>query len=94
MEMNPDAPGNVSQKGVNSETNNETGFDRGVRNPPEQPTAGEQKVDDDLGFDPDSPDVADPQVDPPHPARTSNDPVPSDKRSNDDDQTSSGGHGI
>jgi len=34
-------------------------------------------VDDELGFDPDSPDVSDPQIDPPHPARTSNDPVPS-----------------
>lgn len=32
-------------------------------------------VDDELGFDPDSPDVSDPQVDPLHPARTSNDPV-------------------
>lgn len=31
-------------------------------------------VDDELGFDPDSPDLADPQIDPPHPARTSNDP--------------------
>jgi len=28
-----------------------------------------------LGFDPDSPDVSDPQIDPPHPARTSNDPA-------------------
>ncbi|MFJ3468682.1 DUF6021 family protein [Pseudomonas sp. NPDC090201] len=27
-----------------------------------------------MGFDPDSPDLADPQIDPPHPARTSNDP--------------------
>jgi len=32
-------------------------------------------TDDDLGFDPDSPDVSDPQVDPLHPAKTSNDPV-------------------
>ncbi|WP_341962673.1 DUF6021 family protein [Pseudomonas sp. RC10] len=30
----------------------------------------------DLGFDPDSPDVSAPQIDPPHPARTSNDPAP------------------
>ncbi|MFK3794742.1 DUF6021 family protein [Pseudomonas sp. NPDC088444] len=28
-----------------------------------------------MGFDPDSPDVSDPQVDPLHPARTSNDPI-------------------
>ncbi|MFJ3486595.1 DUF6021 family protein [Pseudomonas sp. NPDC090202] len=35
-------------------------------------------VDDELGFDPDSPDVSDPQVDPLHPARTSNDPVSRD----------------
>ncbi|MFS2161213.1 DUF6021 family protein [Pseudomonas sp. Pseusp122] len=34
---------------------------------PEQP-------DDDLGFDPESPDVSDPQVDPTHPARTGNEP--------------------
>lgn len=32
-------------------------------------------ADDELGFDPDSPDVSDPQVDPLHPARTSNDPI-------------------
>jgi hypothetical protein len=30
--------------------------------------------DDDLGFDPESPDVSDPQVDPTHPARTGNEP--------------------
>jgi hypothetical protein len=34
--------------------------------------------DEELGFDPESPDVSDPQVDPLHPARTSNDPVPDD----------------
>ena len=34
-------------------------------------------VDEELGFDPDSPDISDPQVDPVHPARTSNDPEPS-----------------
>jgi hypothetical protein len=33
-------------------------------------------VDPELGFDPDSPDLSDPQIDPPHPARTSNDPAP------------------
>lgn len=27
MEINPDAPGNISQKGVSSGTDNETGFD-------------------------------------------------------------------
>nr|WP_314578946.1 DUF6021 family protein [uncultured Pseudomonas sp.] len=54
MAINPDAPGNFSQKGGD---NHEDG------------------VDDELGFDPDSPDLSDPQVDPPHPARTSNDPV-------------------
>jgi hypothetical protein len=35
----------------------------------------DSNVDKDLGFDPDSPDVSDPQVDPLHPARTSNDPI-------------------
>ncbi|WP_397453676.1 DUF6021 family protein [Pseudomonas sp. NA-150] len=30
---------------------------------------------DDLGFDPESPDLEDPEVDPLHPARTQNDPV-------------------
>ena len=30
--------------------------------------------DDDLGFDPESPEVSDPQVDPTHPARTGNEP--------------------
>lgn len=29
----------------------------------------DSKVDDELGFDPDSPDVSDPQVDPPKPAK-------------------------
>jgi len=27
MDINPDAPGNISQKGVSSGTDNETGFD-------------------------------------------------------------------
>jgi len=31
--------------------------------------AGERDVQHELGFDPDSPDLNDPQIDPPHPAR-------------------------
>jgi hypothetical protein len=73
MEMNHNAPGNISQKGVNSQADNETGFD-----PRAQERGGRQdNVDDGLGFDPESPDVSDPAVDPLHPARTSNDPDPS-----------------
>lgn len=37
-------------------------------NPPlKGPDGGSRQVDPELGFDPDSPDLADPQVDPPHP---------------------------
>lgn len=97
MEMNPDAPGNVSQKGVNSQADNETGFDHRAGTRPAEPTSAEKprKVDPDLGFDPESPDASDPAVDPLHPARTSNDPVPSANRSNrDDSEPSLGGRGI
>lgn len=102
MEMNHDAPGNISQKGVNSQADNETGFDPRSRDqvgPDEvlQPSAeaGEKEgVDDELGFDPDSPDLADPQIDPPHPARTSNDPVPSQRRPENGDEPAKGGQVI
>ncbi|WP_110951135.1 DUF6021 family protein [Pseudomonas bohemica] len=94
MEMNPDAPGNVSQKGVNSEADNETGFDHRAGKRPEHTIASETNVDKELGFNPETPDVSDPQVDPTHPARTSNDPVPADERSTNGDQRSSGGRGI
>jgi hypothetical protein len=73
MEMNRNAPGNISQKGVNSEADNETGFDSRAQGGAGQP----DHVDEELGFDPESPDVSDPAVDPLHPARTSNDPDPS-----------------
>lgn len=73
MHINPDAPGNISQKGVNSEADNETGFDK--------LNQGHDKP----GFDPESPDVSDPAVDPLHPARTSNDPVPSGNRNGEHD---------
>lgn len=85
MEINHDAPGNISQKGVNSNADNETGFDGRATaadhgNPSEHLAttgAGPQgDVDEELGFDPESPDSSDPAVDPTHPARTSNDPVP------------------
>lgn len=79
MEMNHDAPGNVSQKGVNSNADNETGFDSHAN-------TGGKKPDDELGFDPDSPDASDPAIDPPHPARTSNDPLPKGERPGDQDQ--------
>lgn len=83
MEMNHNAPGNISQKGVNSEADNETGFD-----PRAQGVAGRpDDVDEELGFDPESPDVSDPAVDPLHPARTSNDPDPS---ADDHEKTTSG----
>jgi len=93
MHINPDAPGNISQKGVASETDNETGFDprsQGRTSPDTLQAEGSQNeqdgVDEDLGFDPESPDLSDPAVDPLHPARTSNDPVPSDKSSMADDK--------
>lgn len=50
MDIDPKAPGNISQYGVASGTDNE------------------------VGFDPESPDVSDPEVDPLHPARTGNEP--------------------
>lgn len=40
------------------------------------PAAHDGKDEKELGFNPESPDVSDPNVDPTHPARTSNDPVP------------------
>jgi len=81
MEMNPDAPGNVSQKGVSGQADNETGFEQRAGERPAAPEAGDKNgnVDPELGFDPDSPDLSDPAVDPIHPARTSNDPVPTGK---------------
>ena len=83
MERNHNAPGNISQKGVNSQADNETGFD-----PRAQGGAGQSEhVDEELGFDPESPDASDPAVDPLHPARTSNDPDPS---ADDDTKTGSG----
>jgi hypothetical protein len=82
MEMNHNAPGNISQKGVNSEADNETGFD-----PRAEGGGNPDNADDELGFDPDSPDASDPAVDPLHPARTSNDPDPS---ADDHEKTASG----
>ncbi len=43
-------------------------------------TEHQSGVDEELGFDPESPDVSDPAVDPLHPALTDNDPVPKGKR--------------
>ncbi|HWV10076.1 hypothetical protein [Pseudomonas sp.] len=50
--------------------------------PREQKDGGEQRtVDPDLGFDPDSPDVSDPQIDPPEPPRIpDNPPDPREER--------------
>jgi hypothetical protein len=42
--------------------------------------------DNDLGFDPESPDVSDPAVDPTHPARTENDPVPAGEDTDEEDE--------
>jgi hypothetical protein len=36
-------------------------------------TQGGKHIDPELGFDPDSPDLADPQIDPPHPPRIPDD---------------------
>ncbi|SDG43169.1 DUF6021 family protein [Pseudomonas abietaniphila] len=83
MEMNHNAPGNISQKGVNSEADNETGFDSRAQGVAGRPDDGDEE----LGFDPESPDVSDPAVDPLHPARTSNDPDPS---ADDHEKTTSG----
>jgi hypothetical protein len=53
-----------------------------VSNPPKGPASGEHSSGkDDLGFDPDSPDVADPQVDPIGPAI-----APLDKEKKDKDK--------
>lgn len=90
MDINPDAPGNISQKGVNSDADNETGFEAGTDDRKPSPVAGQQQGDDEPKFDPESPDVSDPAVDPLHPARTSNDPVPSGKRTDQDPLTSAG----
>lgn len=76
MEMNPDAPGNISQKGVSGQADNETG----VANDSVRKDTGGKPIDEELGFDTESPDVSDPAVDPVKPALTSNDPVPSRKR--------------
>jgi hypothetical protein len=40
---------------------------------PQSNATGSKHVDPDLGFDPDSPDLADPQIDPPHPPRIPDD---------------------
>ena len=51
------------------------------------PADGSHHVDPDLGFDPDSPDLADPQVDPPHPAHAPEDgPDPGNQRRVPDDR--------
>ena len=104
MEINHDAPGNISQKGVNSNADNETGFDSRAT-PADKAvdashlataSAGAQgDVDDELGFDPESPDASDPAVDPTHPALTSNDPVPrGTKPEPSSDAPANGGRGI
>jgi len=51
-----------------------------MANDPIKPASDKQDgVDPELGFDPESPDVSDPDVDPTHPALTDNDPVPTGK---------------
>ena len=45
---------------------------------PQGPHSSEHSSSDDLGFDPDSPDVADPQVDPIGPAKAPKDVQPGD----------------
>jgi hypothetical protein len=57
-------------------------------------TSAHTDPDEDLGFDEDSPDVSDPQVDPTEPARTENDPVteePTTRRGNDEPLPGKGG---
>ncbi|MGE8144560.1 DUF6021 family protein [Pseudomonas frederiksbergensis] len=46
--------------------------------PPSGPHSSEHSSDHDLGFDPDSPDLADPQVDPIGPAKAPRDVKPGD----------------
>lgn len=105
MEINPDAPGNISQKGETGAVDNETGFGPHSHDSPKEggqsrqaPVAGAEQqggVDKELGFDPESPDASDPAVDPLHPARTSNDPVPRGTTPiPDDEEPSAGGRGI
>jgi hypothetical protein len=57
-------------------------------------TNAQTDPDEELGFDEDSPDVSDPQVDPTEPARTENDPVteePTTRRGNDEPLPGKGG---
>ncbi|MCF4998211.1 hypothetical protein GIW70_17330 [Pseudomonas syringae] len=49
---------------------------------PSGPHSSEHSSGDDLGFDPDSPDVSDPQVDPIGPAKAPKDDKPDDKSRN------------
>lgn len=49
---------------------------------------------DELGFDPDSPDLDDPQVDPTHPARTSNDPEPTPQIRGGENDVTKRGNGV
>ncbi|MBV7585557.1 hypothetical protein KW851_22180 [Pseudomonas sp. PDM33] len=54
---------------------------------PVRPSGDSRHVDPDLGFDPDSPDLADPQVDPPHPPHAPEDgPDPRSQRRVPDDR--------
>ncbi|QRY82549.1 hypothetical protein JVX91_22590 [Pseudomonas sp. PDNC002] len=55
--------------------------------PEPPPAGGSRHVDPELGFDPDSPDLADPQVDPPHPPHAPEDgPDPRNQRRVPDDR--------
>jgi hypothetical protein len=57
-------------------------------------TSAQTDPDKDLGFNEESPDVSDPQVDPTEPARTENDPVteePTTRRGNDEPLPGKGG---
>lgn len=59
------------------------GDKRGLPGYPQRqgPAGGSRHVDPELGFDPDSPDLADPQIDPPHPPRAPHDgPDPQGQR--------------
>ncbi|TDV51138.1 hypothetical protein EC919_10610 [Pseudomonas graminis] len=57
-------------------------------------TSAQTDPDKELGFNEESPDVSDPQVDPTEPARTENDPVtdePTTRRGNDEPLPGKGG---
>ncbi|MFJ3681394.1 DUF6021 family protein [Pseudomonas sp. NPDC090208] len=98
MAISHEIPGHPAQEDINIPLYHGIGFDPRARSrdapawPEPSSEAGEEGgVEDDIGFDPESPDLSDPQVDPLHPARTSNDPVRRKPAPEDDDEQAESG---